>query len=458
MERRRTDVVRGFTAWLTEKDPDASGDAQYIGRTVRLLLDLKTTYLDSPDPVEWSEDLIADLLIEVVPRRVTQRREESMELGPTMHHLIDYLVDADRWPSSGYSADDAHALLDELEFDVLEAANDPTRRSFSGNILAYAADLGVDFGEPGMTDRYMAWYNSLTVDERHELTDTGTLRNPGTPFDPTGEYPEAVDARGPIGSSAFGEGLDALGGDDGDAESSLADHWPAFLGDPPDSDGDDTPFDPQDLQNQYREVTFVHRALLLYRAAADGLGVTETGALNRAATASILEKFGIDASATGSMWDISAITGPWLALLSGEWLRIEGKRVVATDEGIVPPMGPDEDPEGFAEFANSVMARLLLNLYVDAGEPGGLQGLPYTPLALSAASGEGGLVPVRPVLPGRGGDFDEFVQYTRVMEDLGLLVGYGLLDYDPLEHRFSAPTVVLLAMATVLDIAMQNDL
>lgn len=369
----------------------------------------------------------------------------------------------------------AQALLREIEFGVVEAFDDPSRRSISGNIMRYAVDLGVDLSDSQNVQRYINWYNNLPHAERTELSDTGRLASPSMPFAPNAPLGNVVQA-------AFGSHFtheDEFWDEDDHDEvfDVLSDHdldltsaWPRFLGELPDPDAPVLPPDPALLQAEYETNEFVQRARTLLTLIGNERKLTETGALNRADTSDALSNMGIETKFR-SMWEIPEIVGPWMALSDGGWIRIERRRV-SPGPGMAPAAPPAFDPEGFADFAHLLLSRLLLSLSINHVEEGGFANMPDTFQALLVASRPGGLVlpDISELFHGNvpeeltdpeteGMDLREVRRLVDTQRDLAALARYGVLRMDGATYQ--APNIVRSALGTVLsvlnELALESD-
>lgn len=431
------------------------------------MLDLKANYLASPDPTEWSAQTTSALLLEVAPTKVVMPREETMLWVPALGVFFEFLQSTDRWSAASMPAYGAQAFLREMEFGAIEAFDDPSRRSFSANIMRYAVDLGLDLSDPQMVERYMTWYNNLSHAERIEISDTGKLVSPSSPFDPTAPLPSDGNVI-PGGFTRHGSEDEFWDEDDFTSLSDLelASAWPWFLGELPDPDEPILSWDPAQLPAEYEASDFVLIAHLLLTMIGDGRKLTATGALNRADTTEALNMLGIQATFR-SMWDIPEIVGPWRALTDGDWVRIEGNRATP-GPGLAPAVPPSVDPDGFANFAHLLLTRLLLSLtHADYSE-GGFANTPDTLQALLVATRTEGLVlPGMDVLTGDDlpvqlidqstGDLDP-VELSRLLdthEDLELLTKYRVIWGEGDHYR--APMIVRVALGVVLATLYELD-
>lgn len=440
MERDLHALLAQFVLWRREAVSTDQADEE--AAHVEPLLRLKAEQLDSADPTYWTEELIEVLLTEVVPRMVIQPREMVMAQVPAMGQFFAFLDEHQRWHPDGIDVDRARSVLEGLEFSALEAADDPTARSFTGNILVHASTLGVDLSTPELFDAYMQWYNTaLTNTERHEISDTGRLANPSMPF-------EASHWTG--SGSDFGGGPDPA--DVPDKEPGL----PWFL---PDNSTLEEPLlaleraedDMEELTAAHGDVRLVQRAARLLEFLGKGRQVTSTGALRLADVRTLVEEWEIDTGpfAVTSMWQVDEIAGPWSALIAGGWVTLTSTRAYPEQHDHAPYVPASEDPEAFTTFARAVMLMLLITLVQNDPDEGGFRGGPDTFAALLfAASPDGLTLPdANSILAelashdhgehsARKADFpagsDQMWQMWRVQADLMHLSRCGLLRHDPM--------------------------
>ena len=436
----RQELQAGFELWLSSSD--GAAPARIIGT----LLDLKAEHFDSPDPTLWTEEVTVELMTEIVPRKILQTRQDAMDLVPALRLFFEFLRARGRWNEDSMSSPVASTLLAGLEFTVLEAVDDPSRRSFSSNILTYGLEHGLDPEDEDALAAYMEWYNSLPHAHRVELSDRGRISDPAISYDPSRAPPAHHEAHGISFVAGDGHGDARRGAAADDAPPS----WPWFL---PDTDIDlerIRDWDPREHLEVYRRNTLVRRAQILLDFIGPGRRLTSTGALNRADTAEVLQRFGIDRTAR-SMWDVPEITQAWGTLHDGNWLETTGTQV-RPGSGPVAPASPDEQPEQFIDFAHSLLLSALGSMWARDGSEGGFIGMPDTLTTLLYVCQEGGLrrydlhreqIPEVPLDPRTGQqDMDELVRYMRVATDLERLQTAGILEGDEVRVRGSAPVLI----------------
>ena len=466
-------------------------------QTLDTLLRLKDDELDSPEIGLWTGELLTELLTHIAPRKIVQRREQSMGMVPAVHILFDYLQAHQLWHRRSDPLRDMRTLLAELEFEVLEAADDPSRRSFSTNILNYGMDHGLDPTDEDALAAYMNWYNSLPDAERVEVSDTGRLVDPSVPYDPASAQTQiGLSAFGtPLGGAGEGTGLHSsarlLRGDEGfgddeefeddegarDASGAGA-PWAegAFstgLVDPPWF----LPFTElaldqllttteAELEAELARMPLIQRALALVELVGEGIAVTDSGALKRAHTQEMIRQLDLPERTVRSMWDVPELEETWTVLLRGGWIEIQGTRARPAD-GLAAATTPGRDREGFTLFARALLLVRLLPLVVEdeelteqeggsdpdvvlsllyAGQPDGLT-LPAFHDVVCAL--EGRRDPAEPLGAHLGEiDHEDYFRYITVRQGLGQLVKAGILERNGETFHASAP--VLLTVLSMM--------
>ncbi|MGP9602131.1 hypothetical protein ACT3SQ_16760 [Brachybacterium sp. AOP42-C2-15] len=421
-QRERELVLSEYGTWRVTADDDAPAVEEV--RTLETLLRLKADQLNSADPGHWTEDLVVELLTEVVPRTVIQPREQVMDMVPTLKRFFTYLRETGRWDPDSMSVDAVPAKLAELEFAALEAADDPTRRSFSTNILGYGMSLGIDLEDEQELAAYMHWYNSLADEERVALSETGRLDAPARPYDR----------------------LAALRAVQEEAEIPAG--WPWFLPEPSASREALMSLDLEQDAEDYATNSFVRCTVALLEFVGQGRRVTATGALGRADAAALLARCGLERNVR-SMWDHPEIVGPWVTLRDGGWLEVSAGRV-HRERGPIPFVAAAEDSAGFVEFGHAVLTALLLGRDARDVEDGGFRGMPDTLAALMIACREGGLrmQDLRSADPAVLEDREEVARWMRVRHDLEGLVALGALEQD--QDLFTGSEALLVAVVALL--------
>jgi hypothetical protein len=430
--RERERVLSEYGTWRITADEDAPAAAEV--RDLETLLRLKADHLDSPEPGLWTKELTTALLTEVMPRTVIQSREQVMDMVPTLGRFFTYLRETGRWHPGSMEAGAGRAMLADLEFTVLEAADDPSRRSFSTNILGYGLSLGVDLEDDRELAGFLHWYSALPDQERLVLSDTGRLPSPSVPYERE--------------AAARSAGADDLPGGS----------WPWFLPAPEEDGMALGGLDAEQDAPAYARNAFVQRAVALLDFVGEGRRVTRTGALGREDSRDLLAAMG-EGGAVRSMWDRPEIVGPWVSLLDGGWLELD-RGMVRRAAGPVPAPSAQQDAEGFVAFGHAVLTAALFGRDARDAEDGGFAGMPDTIAALLAACGTDGLTLPDPLSPEPGAprppqdpltgvvDREELTRLFAVGRDLSDLAAIGVLERRG--SRFLGSPAVLVALVALI--------
>ncbi|EWS82494.1 hypothetical protein [Brachybacterium phenoliresistens] len=473
LARERDQALREFAGWRSSMDPGL--EAERAASSVRTLVELKAEHLDSPEIGRWSVPLIDELLTVVVPRRVAQRREDSMAMAGDLAEFFGFLERTGRWDLASPSVFSVQEHLRDIEFTVLEAADDPSRRSVSGNILHLAVEHGVPLEDREALEDFMAWYNRLPHAERVSVSDTGRLQDESYAYRPGAGRGTAASLR-PPGSAGerSGSGIDV---DDLDALDRLCDaedaaaqgssehlpFWPWYLEDGMERQLDEVPSD-EEFRRQVaaaaRENTYVQRAFAVLDVIGPGSRVTATDALGRPDTQELLARFGL-AQSQRSMWDVPEIADPYQSLIMLGAVEMQGRRIVPT-EAMQEILAAPAEAELRDEFSVKLLVvRLIESLVRERSRPELLDAHDVAGAVLFAAQPEGLDVPVpheiTPLLRAMAArierdPYDLFVQLVMVRLEFETLAQLGVLERD--EETFHADAAVRLAVYAALEHVM----
>src|SRR5699024_6854254 len=131
--------------------------AARAGHTMSLLLQVKPAESDCPAPTVATRPQAAGLLTETVPAHVVQTRDQAMRMVPALRWFVSFLRARGHWHPDSMSPGEAPTVIAELEFPVLEAADDPSRRPYHANLLAYALERGVDVDDQDALSHFLGW-------------------------------------------------------------------------------------------------------------------------------------------------------------------------------------------------------------------------------------------------------------------------------------------------------------
>ncbi|MPV35606.1 hypothetical protein [Georgenia subflava] len=361
------------------------------------LAELKRDLLDSPDPTVWRSDELAELLLDVVPRKIHLDADDRDLLVPTLADFFAFLEAGGRWSARSTPRAELVADLAQHEPAIRAALADPGRRSMGGNIIDFALSQGLDVSDDASLGKVMEMFNALSYEERAAVTETGRL--------PGAAAPGGTGAGGDHAGAAFGLAPDGRprlsvvpdldepdwpeGEDPDDVE--LADIWPGFLGDPLDPDYEPPALSASEQAAALAGTELVRRADLLLDWLGTGKKVTSTGALRQADTAEVVRLLGLDPPPVRSMWDVPELTLLWAALITGGFVDVGRTTVRPATEA-----APWEPHGGLADRrveAGTVLLTAALTAFLALQEDGTTMAhmAPMTFLALTKATQPGGV-------------------------------------------------------------------
>src|SRR3954451_3317793 len=143
-------VVSAFAEW-------AQGRPGIEPDVVETLVDLKANYLDDAQPTRWRSGDLTDLLLELVPRKVTADDEWYAAAVPTTRAFLTRLHQNGEPHRASAPLSSLLAELDEIEGEFLQAVRDPSRFGMAKSILGApdarggavpAGDLGLGARRP----------------------------------------------------------------------------------------------------------------------------------------------------------------------------------------------------------------------------------------------------------------------------------------------------------------------
>jgi hypothetical protein len=302
-EEMRSRVLGAFERWLDERVP-AGRAREDVLYTVRTACEFKDGSLDSPNPSDWSPDLVDEIIGDIFPRKIVG--VDSDETG--------------RW-KTGNDLLATRRALDGLATEMPLRVGNPMYQGMAGRMIQMAIDQGVDITAEGAMDEVVARFNAMPESFRRGLT-------PGEGFDDfvqAGEDDEddeddedalfGVDDKDVTLDQGTALALElALRGNNIDFKRPISVEIPAA--------GVEAA--------ALRETTLVAQA----RTMVDWVGrsriISRDGALRRQDVDDLLPRLGIpdsDWPAADPMWEINAMVVPWVTTTRSGMLVMKGRRV-----------------------------------------------------------------------------------------------------------------------------------
>ena len=110
-------LVGEFVDWMRRRE-DEPDEITATARTVREMLKFKDEELDSSDPLDWSEEMVVQLVTEIFPRRKPEGLNDPEVAAQDLLHFVTFLDETGRWPESPLGASEATLLLLTLAYPV----------------------------------------------------------------------------------------------------------------------------------------------------------------------------------------------------------------------------------------------------------------------------------------------------------------------------------------------------
>src|SRR5664279_1974353 len=306
-DEMRSRVLGAFERWLDARVPAGPAPVDLL-YTVRTACQFKDSSLDSPNPSDWSPDLVDEVIGDLLPRKLIGVDPDYVAaIVPAMHLYLDFLTETGRW-KAGNDLLATRQALDGLAAELPLRIGNPMYQAAAGRMMQMATDEGA-------MAEVIERFNAMPEDFRRGLT-------AGDGFD---DVVEAGD---------FDE--DAFFG--ADAEDLTPEQWAALaidigLG------GIDIDFDrpisveipAADVEAAaFRGSTLIAQARMLVDWVGGSRIITRDGGLRRQDVDDLLPRLGIpdsDWPAADPMWEINAMVLPWVATTSSGMLVMKGRRV-----------------------------------------------------------------------------------------------------------------------------------
>jgi hypothetical protein len=309
-------VIRDFarhTADRPEIEPDV----------IETLVDFKESYFDDPSPVRWRTDILKELMVGLLPRKVTAPQDWFVSVVPTVRAYLDYLAEHGKLAQDSDSARALGVTLDEIGDGVVEAAGDPRNFGMAKSIFS---SLDFDPTDPESLQAAMAGFNALPDDQRAAILDPAMSR-PG--------FPGSSGFPGADGRPAFDDPFDDLFDDEPDGPEEI---WESL---PP------TWLPPlPELADQVRQSPLVQLLVRLADWVGDGRKVTQMDVLTLPLARRACADLGLalPAAAVRRSSEIPALHHPWSLASSSGFLDISGGTAYRGESADLLT-DPDSEPE-----------------------------------------------------------------------------------------------------------------
>jgi hypothetical protein len=324
-------VLDAFDRWLAVRDAkhDPRSDAMDVVRTA---CEFKADFFDAPNPADWPADVTAEVIGDLMPRKVVADEQYVDAIVPAMQTYLDFLVSTGRWKARNDERS-TRRELSRLKDELPERFAEPEGTSVGKRIATLALNEGVDLDDPAELADFQRRFNEMPFDWRRRVTDgmTDTLADHDFDDDDFDEY--ELDDDEYEWSEEEQAALDR-------AISIALD----FADMKPGTPVRVTVVAADDEWRALSETAFVQRILDLVAWVTPSRPVTSTDAMSRADTREWVARLGLRSAAENprSMWDIRELALPWRVAIDADLISISGSTAApGTHAAVLAQPGPD---------------------------------------------------------------------------------------------------------------------
>ena len=365
-EQMRGRVLGAFERWLGVRVPVGPARDDVL-RIVWTACEFKESYLDWPNPADWSAELVDEVIGDLFPAKmVGVDPEYAAAIVPAMLTYVEFLAATDRWKVANDEQSTRRAL-DRLGAVLPSRFNDPGRLSIAGRLIQTALDEGVDIADEGamatlverFNDMPEPWRRGLLAGADGALDDfTGDLTDDDFTDDDLSDDDEMIlDDHGDLVAveskewnlTAFDMGVRGLG---------LDPSRPIRVEVPP----------AEVEAEALRRMALIERARMLVDWVGRGRTITREAGIRRQDADDLLARLDIPAAnwpRGSSMWDVDALVPPWVAATTTGMLVLTGRKVLPGPHADI--WGRADDAAGQVEIGRRA-AQVVLELAFGAAE------------------------------------------------------------------------------------------
>ena len=168
-DEMRSRVLGAFERWLDARVPAGPAPVDLL-YTVRTACQFKDSSLDSPNPSDWSPDLVDEVIGDLFPRKLIGVDPDYVAaIVPAMHVYLDFLTETGRWkPGNDVLA--TGQALDGLVAELPLRIGNPMYQGAAGRMMQMAVDEGIDITDEGAMAEVIERFNAMPEDFRRGPT------------------------------------------------------------------------------------------------------------------------------------------------------------------------------------------------------------------------------------------------------------------------------------------------
>ena len=153
--RRKQETLDAFATYLRQSSMEEDDVSQQVS-DIELFLDMAFNYADATTPEEYTPYAIEEVMLDVMPRKLSASREDYVRLADTCVTYLDWLGQSGRLHDAPKVLRAARAAAKKLP----ARAMDPSRWGISKTLMMGMQNEGIDPTDRQQLDAYITRYNT----------------------------------------------------------------------------------------------------------------------------------------------------------------------------------------------------------------------------------------------------------------------------------------------------------
>ena len=154
-QRHKQEVLDAFATHLRQSGTEKENVSQQVG-DIEMFMDMAFNYADVTTPEEYTPYTIEEVMLDVMPRKLSANREYYVRLADTCIIYLDWLGQSGRLRDAPKVLRAARAAAKKLP----ARAMDPSRWGISKTLMMGMQEEGIDPTDRQQLDAYISRYNA----------------------------------------------------------------------------------------------------------------------------------------------------------------------------------------------------------------------------------------------------------------------------------------------------------
>ncbi|WP_420459256.1 hypothetical protein [Neolewinella sp.] len=164
-QRHKQETLDAFATYLRQSGAEEDDFSQQVG-SIELFMDMAFNYADVTTPEEYTPYAVEEVMLDVMPRKLSANRDYYVRLADTCVTYLDWLGQSGRLRDAPKVLRAARAAAKKLP----ARAMDPSRWGISKTLMMGMQDEGIDPTDRQQLDAYITRYNAGLDLPRHTAT------------------------------------------------------------------------------------------------------------------------------------------------------------------------------------------------------------------------------------------------------------------------------------------------